>query len=94
MDIVPITNEKHDVVLFLVSQKDITSNRLAVPGVTRWTTAQSLVPAMLGEDKSEYKLLPPPTTAKTEFMLEIYWEQNSLQFRENLLHFQSDEEIV
>ena len=35
MDIVPITNEKHDVVLFLVSQKDITSNRLAVPGVTR-----------------------------------------------------------
>ena len=35
MDLVPITNEKHDVVLFLVSQKDITSNRLAVPGVTR-----------------------------------------------------------
>ena len=39
-------------------------------------------------------MLPLATTAKTEFMFEIYWEQRSLQFRENLLHFQSDEEIV
>ena len=39
-------------------------------------------------------MLPLPTTAKTEFMFEIYWKQSSLQFRENLLHFHSDEEIL
>ena len=31
MDIVPIKNEKHEVVLFLASHKDITSNHLMVP---------------------------------------------------------------
>lgn len=35
IDLVPITNEKHEVVLYLVSAKDITSNRLSVPGITK-----------------------------------------------------------
>ena len=35
IDLVPITNEKHDVVLYLVSHKDITSNRLSVPGAIK-----------------------------------------------------------
>lgn len=35
VDLVPITNEKHEVVLFLASHKDITSSRLTVPGVAR-----------------------------------------------------------
>ena len=36
IDLVPITNEKHDVVLYLVSHKDITSNRLSVPGAIKY----------------------------------------------------------
>ena len=35
IDLVPITNEKHEVVLYLVSHKDITSNRLSVPGINK-----------------------------------------------------------
>ena len=35
VDLVPIKNEKHEVVLFLASHKDITSSRLFVPGLPR-----------------------------------------------------------
>ena len=35
VDLVPITNEKHEVVLFLASHKDITSSSLTVPGMAR-----------------------------------------------------------
>ena len=90
MDIVPITNEKHDVVLFLVSQKDITSNRLAVPGVTRQTSVQNKVLAWRGEIRINcYR-----QQLQLKLNLCLRFIESSLQFRENLLHFQSDEEML
>lgn len=41
VDLVPIKNERHEVVLFLVSHKDITSSRLFVPGVSRLSNGSS-----------------------------------------------------